>query len=117
MSGNSAPGWLERTFLYTFGLSGLILLIHTGNIWVQVSVINIKKRFCTSLMDVPGPPAGAPVSPPAVVWAAHPAHHGQARGPQGGAAGHAGARRHHAGEGRQDEARVQVGGGDASTTS
>lgn len=35
ISASSPPGWLERTFLYTFGLSGLILLIHSGNVWVQ----------------------------------------------------------------------------------
>ena len=37
-TGSSTPGWLERTFLYTFGLSGLILLLHTGNIWMQVGL-------------------------------------------------------------------------------
>ena len=32
---SSHPAWLERTFLYTFGLSGLVLLIHTTSVWRQ----------------------------------------------------------------------------------
>ena len=44
--GSSSPGWLERTFLYTFGLSGLILLLHSGNIWIQVVHPEMSKICC-----------------------------------------------------------------------
>ena len=44
--GSSTMGWLERTFLYTFGLSGLILLLHSGNIWIQVVHPEMSKICC-----------------------------------------------------------------------
>jgi len=32
---STEQGWLERTFLYTFGLSGLILLLHSSSLYVN----------------------------------------------------------------------------------
>jgi len=55
VDGGSTPGWLERTFLYTFGLSGFILLIHTGNIWMQGPQL--------VLISPPRPWFGRPVRP------------------------------------------------------
>jgi len=55
---SSPPGWLERTFLYTIGLSGLILIIHSGNVWIQGPKI--------LLVPVPRPWFGRPSRPTTV---------------------------------------------------
>ena len=42
-------GWLERTFLYTFGLSGLILLLHSSSLYVnrntQLVIISAPRPY------------------------------------------------------------------------
>ena len=50
------PGWLERTFLYTFGLSGLILLLHSSSLY-----INRNTQFV--LISPPRPYYGRPSRP------------------------------------------------------
>jgi len=50
------PGWLERTFLYTFGLSGLILLLHSSSMY-----INRDTQFI--LISPPRPYYGRPSRP------------------------------------------------------
>eukprot|EP00090_Calanus_glacialis_P034886 TRINITY_DN5916_c0_g1_i1.p1 TRINITY_DN5916_c0_g1~~TRINITY_DN5916_c0_g1_i1.p1 ORF type:complete len:411 (-),score=111.14 TRINITY_DN5916_c0_g1_i1:141-1373(-) len=50
------PGWLERTFLYTFGLSGLILLLHSSSLY-----INRDTQFI--LISPPRPYYGRPSRP------------------------------------------------------
>ena len=34
---NRPPNWLERTFLYTFGLSGLVILLHSSSLYMSGS--------------------------------------------------------------------------------
>jgi len=50
------PGWLERTFLYTFGLSGLILLLHSSSLY-------INRNTQVILISPPRPYYGRPSKP------------------------------------------------------
>jgi len=52
------PSWLERTFLYTFGLSGLILLIHSTSLYLN---INGSERYI--ILAPPRPYFGRPSRP------------------------------------------------------
>ena len=74
--GSSTMGWLERTFLYTFGLSGLILLLHSGNIWIQVVHLKCPKSAAkVKHVWIPGSSAGVDLSSPALVWTAGETNH------------------------------------------
>ena len=54
-------GWLEKTFLYTFGLSGLVLLLHTTNMY---RVVNDNRNYnYLILVSRPAPYYGKPSKP------------------------------------------------------